>query len=188
MANTQAIVLPGGGYTSLGPAIRFPVLALKQLGATVRDVTYPEITAPTLDAVAWETVGSTVAGQIQRFVSDGDWGRVIVVAKSFGTSVLARIGPRLVLPDPRAIWITPLFRSSATRAGAIALHWPSLLVAGTADDLHDADGFDEVRASLEAQSLVIAGADHGMEIPSDAAATAAAMGRLVQATLDFASM
>lgn len=49
MSSMLAIVLPGAQYTSLGPAIRFPVLALEELGAIVRDVAYPEITAPTLD-------------------------------------------------------------------------------------------------------------------------------------------
>ena len=187
MASTLAIVLPGARYTSLGPAIRFPVIALEQLGATVREVVYPEArSSSTFDESDWATFGAATRDQTYGFVADGEWDRVVFVAKSLGTGVLARIGPQLDVPNPSAIWLTPLFRNATDRNGAIAAGWPALLVAGTSDFAHDDAGFDQVTAALHAKTLLIDGADHGLEIPGDAAATASAMRRLVDATLAFA--
>jgi len=186
MSSMLAIVLPGAQYTSLGPAIRFPVLALEELGATVRDVAYPEITAPTLDDESWAMLCNASADQVRRFVAEGPWDRAVFVAKSLGTGILARIGQQLDVPSPSAIWLTPLFRDATTRDAAIAGRWPALLVAGTADFAHDDAGFDQVAVALGAHTLLIDGADHGLEIPGDAKVTAEVMSRLVDATLEFA--
>lgn len=185
MAAKLAIVLPGGGYTPLGPAIRIPVLALQQLGYTVRDVTYPDVPGGS-EQFDWDSFSAAAAGPISEAAA-GDWTKTVVVAKSLGTGVLARVGADLRLPNPRAIWLTPLFESQPTRDGAIALGWPSLIVAGTADRYHDAAGFELVATALQAQIQLIDGADHGLEVPGDVTGTVAGLARLAEATLDFAS-
>ncbi len=111
---------------------------------------------------------------------------MVFVAKSLGSGILARIAPQLDVPSPSAIWLTPLFRDAATRDGAIDSGWPALLVAGTAEFAHDDAGFDQVAVALDADTLLFEGADHGLEIPRNALATAEAMSRLVAAMLAFA--
>lgn len=185
VATKLALVLPGGGYTPLGPAIRFSILALEQLGFEARDVSYPEVEACD-GTFPWDDFSAATAERIEAILSAGDWTETAVVAKSLGTGVLARIGSALDVPRPRAIWLTPLFGAQRTREGAIALGWPSLIVAGTADDHHDSAGFNEVVEALDARTLLVDGADHGLEIAGDARATVAAMAELVDAVDEFA--
>ncbi len=63
---------------------------------------------------------------------------------------------------------------------------PIRFVAGTADFAHDDAGFDQVAVALGAHTLLIDGADHGLEIPGAAKVTADVISRLVDATLEFA--
>lgn len=71
------------------------------------------------------------------------------------------------------------------RDGACALGWPSLIVAGTADDAHDAKNLETVATSLNAQTLLIDGADPSLEIRGDVLATTDALRAVATATLDF---
>ena len=186
MSRKLALVLPGGGYTPLGPVIHFPVLALEQLGYEVRAVSYPDFPL-SVDPFPWDDFSALTTHATRAAVGEEPWEDTVVVAKSLGTGILARVGDRLGLPRPRAIWLTPLFWDEAVRKGAATLGWPSLLVAGSADSHHDPDGFDAVSKALTAQSLLIEGADHGLEFPGDIRSTVEAMSDLVEATLAFAS-
>lgn len=183
----MAIVLPGRRYTALGPAIRIPILALEQRGFAIREIAYPEV-PQTKGGFPWESFGAVAARHIAEATEGDDWEDTVVVAKSLGTGVLAHIGGQLDLPAPRAIWLTPLFRSAAIRERAIGLGWRSLIVAGSADDAHDPDAFTQVATSLGADTLLIDGADHGLEVPGDVVTTVDVMRRLAVATLAFASL
>jgi hypothetical protein len=173
MASPLTVVLPGRGYNALGPCIRFPVLALEDLGAVTRVVTYGS------------TIDETRLGLAEAMA--GDWSSITFVAKSLGTRILAALGPLLRPSIPaRAIWLTPLFFDEEVRAGAVATGWPALIVAGLADEAHDPEGHVRVVAALGASELLIDRGDHGLEVPGDVMATLRSMHDLVAAVRAFA--
>lgn len=180
------VVLPGGGYGPLGPALRFPVLALEQLGpCEALVVAYPTIPTGAPDASA--LLATAVADQVLPAISASNADDVTIVAKSLGTRALAGIASKLPIDRAiAAIWLTPLFGATAVRDGAASSRLPSLLVAGSSDPYHDQHGFNTVADTLNARTLIIPNADHGLETQGDVHATIRSMHDLAQATLDFA--
>lgn len=188
MAESLIVVLPGGGYGPLGPALRFPILACRQIsdGPTI-EVTYPQTPEDDPTATRIEMVNTAVSQQVHAAMQDSPAANVVIVAKSLGTRALAATAP--TLPRDRqivAVWLTPLFGVDDVRTAAMRAGLHSLVVAGTADPYHDQAGFDAVSTALDADTLLIPGADHSLEVPGDIFATLEAMRSLSSAVLDFA--
>ena len=182
-----AILLPGRDYGALGPALRLPRLAVEEVGAQTVEVDYAGAPPPAHDREAWEELRRRVARQIRSYVGDAAPQRVTFVAKSLGTMLLAELPDDVPLPPSvDAIWLTPIFGQPSVRAGAIARGWPSLLVAGEADELHVPAHHQAVADALGATSLVLPRADHLLEVPGDVRATVAGFRTLTDAALDFA--
>lgn len=182
------MVLPGGGYGPLGPALRFPILACRHIsdGPTI-EVTYPQTREDDPISTRIELLNTAVTQQVHAALEQSPTATVVVIAKSLGTRVLAAIAP--TLPRERrilAVWLTPLFGVEDVRAAAMRAGLRSLIVAGTADPYHDQVGFDAVSHALNADTLLIPGADHCLEVPGDVFATLEAMKALSSAVLDFA--
>lgn len=186
MGSRLVIVLPGRGYGPQGAALRFPVLALEQLGPIdVELVSYPTVAAGTTGAAALRI--DAVLEEVRPLIAGSSADEVVFVAKSLGTQVLAGISSRLPVELPaRAIWLTPLFGEPDVRDGAAASGLRSLIVAGDADPYHDPAGFRFVANALGASTLVIANADHSLEVPSDVHASIRALAALTSAVLESA--
>ena len=180
-----AIVLPGRGYGPLGPALRLPRLAIEGSGAQVLELQYPFVPAAD-DPHAWDRLHSSIADRLSSALSETSPSRVTFIAKSLGTVVLASLPSRVPLPaSVKAIWLTPIFGRESVRRGAIAKNWPSLLVAGGADEFHEPKHHDGVAEALGAESLVLARADHLLEVPGDVMATLDGFRALTEKVLDF---
>ena len=188
MAESLIVVLPGGGYGPLGPALRFPILACLQVsdGPTF-EVTYPQTREDSPIATRLEMMNTAVSQQVHAAMEHSPAASVVVIAKSLGTRALAAIAP--TLPTDRrisAVWLTPLFGVDEVRTAAMRAGLRSLIVAGTADPYHDQVGFDAVSTALVADTLLIPDADHSLEVPGNVFATLEAMRSLSSAVLDFA--
>jgi len=151
----------------------------------VVELQYPSLPTDN-DPNSWETLYGSVADQITAVVSELDPTQITFIAKSLGTIVLAALPTGVPLPgDVRAVWLTPIFGRESVRVGAIEKGWRSLLVAGEADDLHEPEYHEEVANRLGAASVVLARADHLLEVPGDVTATLAGFRVLTQSVLDF---
>jgi hypothetical protein len=179
-----AIVLPGRDYGPLGPALRLPRLAVEQVGAEVAEVTYPTIPAAD-DAQSWATLQQAVNAQITCLLGERP-DQITFIATSMGTVVLAALPPEVPLPPTvNAIWLTPIFGWERVRSGAIAKAWPSLLVAGAADSLHEPEHHDAVTNAIGARSVVLPRADHMLEVPGDVLATLDGFRTMTESVRDF---
>jgi anti-sigma factor RsiW len=180
-----AIMLPGAGYGTLGPALRLPRLAAEEAGAEVVEVEYPAPPAPD-GQVRQQEFQDAVSSQVSSFLTGSAPDRVTFIAKSLGTVVLAGLPPSVPLPPlVRAIWLTPLFGREDVRTGAIGKGWPSLLVAGGADNYHKPEHHGYVAKALGASSLVLSRANHCLEVPGDVRATLEGFRSLTEAVLSF---
>jgi hypothetical protein len=180
------VLLPGASYGPLGPALRFPSLVLEELGAKVVAVEYPP--APPGGQLPWEDLWRSVGSAVAYQLADARPARVTFVAKSLGTLALAGLAEAVVGGAlVEAIWLTPLFGLERVRKGAIGHRWRSLLVAGGADGYHDPLYHEVVRDALGADSLVLAGGDHCLEVRGDVGATLDGFRALVEALAEFVS-
>lgn len=181
-----AIVLPGRGYGPQGPVLHLPRLVLEQTGATVEVVDYGLDRRRLPDDDNWAAFHDTVHQQIDRLYARHRPVRVTFVAKSLGTIALAGLDIERHLGERvEAVWLTPLWGRDDVRDGALRLAVHSLVVAGAADELHDPVRHDELCHTIDAASLVIADADHSLEIPGDVNRTVRAYGHLTTAVQRF---
>lgn len=176
-----AIVFPGGGYTALGPALRIPVLAAMQRGYEPMNVEYPReaLAVADVDAIV-DSARSQVAGFVEGARD------VLLIPKSFGTRV---VGALTGIVDPvesvSAIFVTPMFQREAVRDAITEAGWRSMFAVGGADDVCDPEADALMAAALDATVFRIDGADHGLEIAGDLAATTAGFDQLGRAALAF---
>ncbi|GAB4086760.1 hypothetical protein GCM10028784_33900 [Myceligenerans cantabricum] len=148
-------VLPGQGYTAMGPLLYYPRAALDALGWTVRVVEWQG----EVDLDAARTVAAEVLEGEDAPAADATH---IVLGKSLGTLALP-VAARLALPG---VWLTPLLTrddAADVRTAVAGLRCDHLLIGGTADPTWDHD----LVSGLRADFVEVSGADHSLEIPDD---------------------
>jgi hypothetical protein len=95
----------------------------------------------------------------------------LVVGKSLGSRALPSVAKR----GWSGIWLTPLLNHSELVAALPVIRAKTLIIGGTADETWNG----EVAKSSGQQLLEIPGADHGLEIPGDPAASVRLLGEIV---------
>lgn len=183
MSDDLAIVLPGGGYTPLGPAIRFPVLAAEELRYRSTAVEYPPEAVRVRDV---PTIVEAARVQVADAIDSVPVHRAVVIAKSMGTGVVVELAE--LLGDVRelaVVWVTPLFGEPGIRDRAMRSGWRSLIVCGEADPYHDPAGVMAVADALDAQVIELPRADHALEVPGDVRATIAGLGDVAVGVRSF---
>lgn len=166
-------VLPGSGYTAMGPLLWYARAALRDLGWTVRTLEWTS--APSFDSAR-----SVYAELLGDDALDEDTLH-LVVAKSLGTLAMP-LAVRLGLPG---VWLTPVLTSEQApdvRDTAAELDENHLLIGGTADPLWDGDLAD----GSEADVVELENADHSLEVPNDRAENLAMLDEVVTAIEEFA--
>lgn len=167
-----AVVLPGRRYRPDQPLLHFTVGVLRDRGWRVRTLWWePPDLEPDATA-AW------AGAELAAAVGDHD-GAVLVVGKSLGTFAASYAAERRW----PAIWLTPVLAVEPVVDGIRRNEAEQLLVGGTADDIGGWDS--ELTEDLPADVLEVAGADHLLEIPGHAVASAALLGELMDAVDDW---
>ncbi len=178
-ARHLGVILPGLRYRSSMPALYYPALQLKALGADVLAVNYrydeePGLkTMPDAERAAWWTTDAAAA--IDAALAQRRYERVTIVGKSLGTSTMAP----LLADDERlrtaeAIWLTPVLKKPGFPELMKRCPQRGLIVIGTADWYYDADTLADLeRHGL--QVLAVPDVTHGLECPGDTVRSAEAM-------------
>ena len=106
------------------------------------------------------------------------WRHAVAALDRVRPGVAGRVGPLLGPPAPPSFepLVTALINELLKRAIA-----PCLLVGGTADTLWDGT----IARSVTSRVVEIEGADHGMFVPGDLAASAAVLGQVMTAVEQF---
>ena len=181
-----AIVLPGSGYGHAGPALLVPRLAAQQAGAEARAIEYPDW-RPGMDEDRATEFVAIVAARLRDLIEAERPARVTFLAKSLGCEVVARLDPSVLDGVARVdvVWLTPVLALPVVRDGAIAKGWPSLVVSGDADRWYDAAATDDLVEATRGSKLILAGADHSLEVEGDVLATVDGFRRVAEAVLAF---
>jgi predicted alpha/beta-hydrolase family hydrolase len=185
-----AVLLPGIAYTLDMPLFYYTEHHLLHRGWDVLRVEYaytkrPEFQRlPAQERARWLFTDATAAyraGLTQR-----DYTGMAMVGKSLGTLAMGHL---LTMEEPampmRAVWLTPLLGQERLRQQIVRFAGPSLFVIGTADSHYDPALLEDMRLATSGETVVIDGADHGVDIAGDPVASVRALGRIVEAMAGF---
>ncbi len=182
--NHLAIFFPGFAYGHQLPALHYPARLLADYGADV--LRLERLYATTagfselpenerIRTIIGDALSACKAGLAQR-----SYQRITLVGKSLGTMAIARLlklEPEL--HNAHCIWLTPLIKHDKTREAIIEKRPRSLFVIGTADDHYDPEILSQLEEATEGTSLIIQGANHGLEIPGNVQKSIKGMEELV---------
>jgi hypothetical protein len=145
-----ALVLPGAGYTVLGPLLHWPARALSEAGWDVWLVDWHA----EVDDAARRDPARFVTAAVEGALAELPAEPTAVVAKSLGTHALPLFTGRAV----RGVWLTPLLGDPAIASAATTASKRHLLVGGSADPSWIPGSSGEGGARV----LEMTGGDHGL--------------------------
>lgn len=180
-----AMILPGLGYTADMPLLHYPGHLLLQHGADVLMVDYAYSQNPAFRAASeserakWLVEDVTAAWDAA--VAQRQYARHTLLGKSLGTLAMGYlIATKPELTTAGTIWLTPLLGEQRL-VGQMGQHrGPSMIAIGTADPAYVADALTSVQAQTGAATILVEGADHGLELPGDALGSLRIVERVVQ--------
>ncbi|MGV8911702.1 MAG: hypothetical protein ACOH14_03720 [Rhodoglobus sp.] len=149
-----AVLLPGAGYTVMGPLLYWCAELLAQAGWHVQGVEWTLDDNALSDPHAF--AGSAVAAAFSEAPPSS---RRIVVAKSFGCFAL----PWARSNDISGIWMTPVLTDERVRQALIEASPADLAIGGGADPVWLPDTIAATRATV----ISVPHATHSLAIPGD---------------------
>jgi hypothetical protein len=180
-----AVYFPGGSIPGQDPfddrLAWVTMRALEHAGAFVVPVRYDD------NVIAQDPANfeSGVQRELQGALTHHEPTRLTIVGKSRGTFALRiALAEQFTYPDDtRMIWLTPLWQSDEAWRAACASSIDSLHVVGLADsDYHD----PERHQAVAGETVMIANADHRLEVPGDVFATLDSWQTMAKAVVRFA--
>lgn len=185
-----AMLLPGYGYTLDMPLFYYLENLCVDLGIDVlrvktayhQNLAFRE--ASEAEQARW--VASDARAAWQAGLAQGNYASAIVIGKSLGTrGMAALVAEPFGSPETvQSVWLTPLISEESVHQALRQLGSSAQVVIGDADPEYDAD----VLADLEASGVnvvVAPGADHGLDVPGDALASARLLAQLITESRDF---
>lgn len=175
-AGRAAVLVPGAAYTADGPLLMYARHAVERRGGRAHALTWsvPRFTGQD-DQRAW-VISQVTAAVEETAAATGTRSPAVI-----GKSLASLAAPVAADRGLAAIWFTPLLTDQPAVAALRRSGAPFLLVGGTADRLWNGT----VARSLTSHVVEIDGADHGMFVPGDLAASAAVLGRVMTAVERF---
>ena len=170
-----AILAPGGNYGPDGPLLMYARLAVDRRGGRTRPIVWQLSEGWDLGQHRGQ-VASQVTSAIDEMTA-ATGAAPLVIGKSLGSLAAPVVADRGLT----AVWFTPLLTDEPTVAALRRATGPCLLVGGTADGAWDG----QVARSITPDVVEIDGADHGMFVPGQLAASAAVLGQVITAVEDF---
>jgi len=172
VTNHIAVVFPGHGYTGRMPLMYYPRQLLLQSGADVLLVEYNYSERPDFQSASVEErdlwLKTDIIPAYEAAFSQRDYERVTLVGKSIGTRAIGHLlATEDRLPSLSCVWLTPIVRNEQLYAQIKQRPHKALFIVGTNDPHYDQAKLSEVQQATAGQAMVIANADHGLEIAGD---------------------
>ena len=189
-ADHLALLLPGIGYTADMPLLHYSGHLLLQHAVELLVVDYAYSQNPVFHAATQpereQWLLEDVTGAWDAAVTQHQYGRFTLIGKSLGTLAMGQ----LLLAKPElssaaTIWLTPLLGEHRLVEVMRRHRGPSLIAIGTADDAYVAEALTRIQAETDAGTILIEGADHGLEVPGDALGSVRMLERVMRRVDQF---
>ena len=182
------IVLPGYRYPVEMPPLYYAGRILLEQGADLLRVEYAYfrtnfLEQPEIQQDQWIT--EDVFAACEAALSQRSYEKITLVGKSIGTIAMGHLLADPVFQKATCIWITPLLTVEWLRTRIEQTHPRSLFILGTADKFYLPDILKQLEHSTGGRSVLIEGANHGLEIAGDIPKSLVALNQIVQALQEY---
>jgi len=181
------VVLPGLHYGPDGPALYHLAKQLQGSGWDTLGLMYgfqAAMAFPWTD-YAGETL-SECGAALGEVLGRRAYPRVGIVGKSLGTILLVQLCAQGRVPESaRVAHLTPPLGNPAFDATFRETRQPAYIAIGTRDTFYDEAAVRAVARMRSAYVRVLDGADHGLDVSGDLAATLRVVGQVVEDTTAF---
>lgn len=163
-----AVLFPGYMYTAGMPLLYYSGLQLLEHGADVLRVEYTYSEQPDFPRLSDEDKAARLRADAKAAVNAAlavrSYQQITLVGKSIGTRAMGEVVADPRLARARCVWLTPLLKSDALLEQIEAAPHAGLFVSGSADSLYHPARQAALAARPGNSSLVIANADHSLEV------------------------
>ena len=182
------IVLPGYRYSVEMAPLYYAARILLEQGADVLRIEYAYYQSdfmkqPESEQDKW--ISSDVFAACNSVLSRHSYEKITLIGKSLGTIAMGHLLADSRFQKGTCVWETPLLTVEWLRARIEQIHPRSLFIVGTADKFYKPDILKYLELLTQGQSVVIEGANHGLEIPGDIPKSLMALNQMVQALQEF---
>jgi hypothetical protein len=182
------IVLPGYRYSAEMAPLYYAGRILLEQGADLLRIEYAYyrtdfMKQPESEQDQW--ISSDVFAACKAALSHRSYEKITLVGKSIGTIAMGQLLADAVFQRATCIWLTPLLTIEWLRSRIEQTHPRSLFILGTADKFYQPDILKQLEHVTAGRSLVIEGANHGLEIPGDIPKSLAVLNQIVQVLQEF---
>ena len=182
------IILPGLRYSAEMAPLYYAARILLDQGTDILRVEYAYYRTdfakrPENEQDQW--ISSDVFAACDTGLSYRAYEKVTLVGKSLGTVAMGHLLADNRFQKATCIWQTPLLTIEWLCSRIEQVHPHSLFIIGTADRFYKPDILKRLERVTKGSSLVIEGANHGLEIPGDIPKSIKALEQMVQVLQAF---
>jgi predicted alpha/beta-hydrolase family hydrolase len=168
VTSTLAVIFPGVNYSCDMPLLYYTARLLGQRNSDVLNLhteyNQPEYRSlPPAQRAEWISTDATAC--VEAGLAHREYQKLILIGKSIGTLSLATLVSQEIGAGAITVWLTPLLRHPFMVEAALRFQGPALFISGTGDDLFEADSLNRIQQATRAESIIIDGANHSLEIP-----------------------
>lgn len=174
------VVFPGADYSCMGLCIYYPSTALYENGYELLNIEY-DFRKNRLESDSQDSYTEYFDFLLSNIKNLNLSGELIAFCKSIGTRIVASKKNKIF---DKVIWSTPSLKDDFVLKSIAELEKKSLVIIGTADPLYSKEKLDNLTNS-SVNSLVIKGADHGLDIDTDLNRSLDEMKNIISKTLEF---
>ncbi|MDD0852099.1 hypothetical protein HBN50_03280 [Halobacteriovorax sp. GB3] len=156
------IIFPGAGYSHMGPCLYYPSGALYNAGYEILNLEY-DFRRERLKDNLVETYREFFQFLYSNLIELDLPEEKIILSKSIGTRI---IGSGDLTNFDKVIWLTPALKDDFVFHSMLENSHKSLCVIGDADPFYERSRVEQF-SKEKLETLVINGADHGLDIDSD---------------------
>jgi len=184
------IILPGYRHSVDKADLHYAGHILLEQGADLLRVMYAYhrtdfMEQPESEQDKW--ISSDVFAVCNAALSYRSYNQITLVGKSLGTIAMGHLLADGRFQNATCVWSTPLLTVEWLRSRIEQIHPRSLFIIGTADKYYQPDILKRLESATKGRSVVLEGANHGLEIPDSVSKSLLAFNQIVQGLQEFLS-
>lgn len=160
------IVLPGAGYTTQAPLLRFTTGLFYNKGFDVLHINYT-YNRQELSELHEEDFTRDVQLFIDHAIKNKNYNNYYIVAKSVGTIALSNLLNHTMFKEAKVVWLTPLLQKDVVFNAMVNSDHKGLCMIGDKDSCFIVERFESLKNNSNLLLKVINGGNHSLELDED---------------------
>lgn len=161
-----AILLPGTGYTTEAPLLRYTTQVLMKKGIDVLHVNY-KYSHEELSALSEFDFTNDVLSVIEAILIENRYEHFKIIAKSIGTIAMTYLLEKPKFQTASAYWLTPLLQRDEVYQALLNTSQKGLCIIGDSDPCYINERFEELKGNKKLFLNLIEGANHSLELENN---------------------